>query len=582
MLWERPQIKFLKCSCIDPVEKSRSIEVPIRGMEIALTSFVSRGGCKINEGLREVLGSLKVQIGQKFEQAKFTTLFDATTAPETKDEPLEKSWKFQNKSLNQDELPVFFFLYCLELLRDDSTIAQIPEYDLDCTKNSSSENSTDLEKQPMNRFSMDWRSLDLLPTSQSLVFAFKCSLSLGLAVLLGLTYAKENGYWSGLTIAISFVTGRQATFTLANARAQGTAMGSVYGILCSYIFQQLGDFRFLALIPWIVFTSFLMHNRMYGQAGGISAVIGASLILGRKNYGRPTEFAIARITEACIGLICFLVVEILLNPTRAATLAKTELSESLGALQDWINDMVPCSSVKKMPASTLLALRGKQNKLKTHITQLEKSIAEAELEPNFWFLPFHGSCYGKLLTSLSKMVNLLTFVAYQTEFLSKVPEISGFDIKELQEHMDNDLEIFKSKVGSSLKCLQKLTSIKTLAALEKELQKKVVSNDMELGKSANANASRLLCTDEKEVEIIISSSLRLLNEETDTVYAKEGEEKRKSQIVLCLRGLVFCINSLIRETMEIEKEVKELVKWENPSSHVNLNEISCKIQSLHT
>ncbi|XP_041026775.1 uncharacterized protein LOC121266968 [Juglans microcarpa x Juglans regia] len=570
VLWERPQRKFLKRSCIDPVEKLQLMEIPIRGMEMALANSTNTDSM-MNEELREVLGCLKVQLGQKFEQAKGSVPFDSTTATETMEEHLDKYlWKFQSNPITQEELPILFFLYCAGRLLHGSTNARIPD----------TEESTDLEKQAlMLSFKRTWTILDMLPTSQSLVFAFKCSLSLGFAVLFGLMYDKENGYWSGLTIAISFATGRQPTFAVANARAQGTAMGSVYGILCSYIFQRFEDLRLLPLIPWIVFTSFLMHSRMYGQGGGISAVIGALLILGRKNYGRPSEFAIARLTEACIGLICFLVVEILLNPARAASLAKSELSGSLEALQDWFSNMIPCHSQKNMRGSTSLALREKQNKLKTNVKQLEKFIAEAELEPNFWFLPFHGSCYGKLLASLSKMMDLLTIVAYQIEFLSQVPKIFGVDIKELWE--SDDLQLFKKKVGSSLKCLKKLTSIKSLAALEKELQKKIVSHDAELGKSANANALRLLCTDEQEVDSILSSILQHLNEETDKIYANECEKQLKSQIVLCLSGLGFCIGSLMRETMEIEREIKELVKWENLLSHVNLNEISCKINILN-
>ncbi|KAE8099422.1 hypothetical protein FH972_017406 [Carpinus fangiana] len=571
MLWERPQMKFLKRSCIDQGEKLQHIEIPIRGMEMALTSCTVS---MMDEVLREVFGNLEVHIGQKFKQPEFSMPFDAT-APERRGEILDKSlWKFHNISITQKELPVFFFFFCLKLLIDDSPIARIPECD--------TEESSALEKQDVcSSFNRAWSSLDIKPSNQSLVFAFKCSLSLGFAVLFGLIYTKENGYWSGLTIAISFVTGRQPIFTVANARAQGTAMGSVYGILCCYIFQRSEDLRFMLLLPWTVFTSFLMHSRMYGKAGGIAAVTGALLILGRKNYGRPSEFAIARITEACIGLICFLVVEILLNPARAATLAKTELSRSLGAFEDWIN-MVPCSSQKNRQAPTFLALREKQNKLKSHVNELEKFIAEAELEPNFWFLPFHGSCYGKLLRSLLKMVDLLPFLAYQIEFISQVTEISRVDIKELQEHMNNNLELFKKKVSSSLKCLEKVTSIKTLAALEKELQKKIVSHDIELGKLPNANAFRLLGTNEEEVESIVSPFLQYLNEEAGKIYANKGEDKLKSQLVLCLSGLGFCISNLIRETMEIEKEVKELVKWENPSSHVNWNEISCKISALCT
>uniref|UniRef100_A0A7N2M565 Integral membrane bound transporter domain-containing protein n=1 Tax=Quercus lobata TaxID=97700 RepID=A0A7N2M565_QUELO len=572
MQWERPQTKLLKTRYINLGEKLQHMELPIRGMEMALNcSTASCIGSMMDEELREVLGSLKVQIGQKFERARCSMPIDATiTLLETKEQFLDMYlWKFRNISITQENLSAFFFLYSLELLLDDLPIAQVPECALEYTQNIDTEEYIDSQNQAMGSFNRTWSTLDIFPTSQSLVFAFKCSLSLGLAVLFGLMYNKENGYWSGLTIAISFVTGRQATFTAANARAQGTAMGSVYGILCCYIFQRFEDLRFLAMLPWIIFTNFLMHSRMYGQAGGISAVIGALSILGRTNYTSPSEFAIARISEACIGLICFLIVEILLNPARAATLAKTELSRTLGALQDWINSIVLCSNQKNMPASTLQALREKQNKLKTHFNDLKKFISEAGLEPNFWFLPFHGPCYGKLLESLSKMLDLTSFVTYKIEFLSQVLKRFALDLNELQERMNDDLELFKERVGSSLKHLEKATSIKSLAALEKELQKKVMSQDIELGNSPNVNAFRLFGTDEEEVENIMSSFLRHLNEEADKIYAKAIEEKLKSQIVLCLTGLSFCIGCLIRETMEIEKEVKELVKWENPKNHVN-------------
>lgn len=193
--------------------------------------------------------------------------------------------------------------------------------------------------------------------NERLLFASKCSLSLGLAVLIGLTFNKENGYWSGLTIAISFTTGRQAIFTVANARAQGTAIGSVYGVLGSFVFKKFAQIRFVALIPWIIFTSFLRHNRMYGQAGGISAVIGALLILGRNNYGPPNEFAIERLTEAIIGLCCFILVELLFQPTRASTIVKRHLSLGLDALQECITQIIIYSKEKEQKSMDLQAFK---------------------------------------------------------------------------------------------------------------------------------------------------------------------------------------------------------------------------------
>ncbi|KAK2657924.1 hypothetical protein Ddye_010976 [Dipteronia dyeriana] len=581
MLWERPQSRFLKHNYIDPTEKLQELEIPIKGMELALTSCPSFPVRLIDQELRDVLQFFKEEvISLKLEEAKCYASFDATTAPETKKECIDKPlWTFKTISPTED-VPAFFFFYCLELLRNGLHIAPNIACSIPDGSKTITEESSDFKNEGECMLKRIWCSLlMLLPSSESLVFALKCSISLGFAVLFGLIYNRENGYWSGLTIAISFANKRQATFTVANARAQGTAMGSVYGILCCFMLQKVMNFRFLALLPWIVFTSFLRHSRMYGEAGGISSVIGALLILGRKNYGTPSEFAIARITEATIGLICFIIVEIIFHPARAATLAKTQLSGSLRALRDAIESIHLCADQKRKLTSR--ALRDKQQKLKSHINKLESFIGEAELEPNFWFMPFHGTCYRKLLGSLSRIADLLLFVAYKTEFLSQASVRFGVDWKDIQEPINDDLELFKERVGNSLKCLEKVIMIKSHEMLQQELRKKNISRDIEFGRSPSDDVPRSLGPDEKAKEIL-SSFLQLSNGIANSINSKEEEHKLKSQMILCLNGLGFCISSLMKETTEIEKEVKELVKWENPNSNANLSGISCKLNALYT
>lgn len=76
--------------------------------------------------------------------------------------------------------------------------------------------------------------MKIRPRKEKLVFAFKCSVSLGLAMWLGLLFDKQTGFWAGLTVASSLAQGNLAKLTLANAQAQGIAFGSVYGVLaCS-------------------------------------------------------------------------------------------------------------------------------------------------------------------------------------------------------------------------------------------------------------------------------------------------------------------------------------------------------------
>lgn len=567
MLWEKPWFRFLKPKRSDPGEKLQAIEMLIQGMELALTTYTSFPVGMLDEELQAVLQTSKKQIALKLEQATCSVPFDAATAPVTKGQNMDwSSWTQKAVSIDHEDLSIFFFLYCMELLQEGPTCI------LKNGEEAKTEESSQQNMQGKCSVEQIWCSLLSFSkrlSSGNLFFASKCSLCLGLAVLFGLIYNKENGYWSGLTVAISFVTGRQATFTMANARAQGTAMGSVYGILCCFMFQKLADLRFLLLFPWIIFTSFLRHSRMYGQAGGIAAVIGALLILGRKNYGTPSEFAIARITEAAIGLICFIAVEILLNPARSATLAKIELSRTLGALQDCFQIIGHYISQKEIS----MELREKQKKLKYHVNVLENFIAEAELEPNFWFQPFHWISYNKLLRSTCKMADLSHFMNHQIESLSQASQRLGITWAEIREQMNNDLEHLADKTGALLKCLDEVLLVKSLAELEKELQTKNVSHDLEFGKSSNADDSACLGPERNSIREIGKSILQHRRGVANKTEDNEVEEKLKSQMVFCLSSLGFCINNLKREAIEIEKEITYLLKWENPARHVNLHEL---------
>ncbi|XP_044504734.1 uncharacterized protein LOC123224982 [Mangifera indica] len=569
MLWEKPQIRVLKSNCLNPREKLQELEIPIRGMELALNCCCSFPVGIVDEEVRHVLEASKAQIDLKLEQAKGYASFDATTVPDIKNECADKSlWSLGAISSTEDAFASFFF-YCIELLQNGFPIARNSESVVRDEKKTTTEELSGSKNQEKS-MNLLKRTLLKLRSSESFIFALKCSVSLGLAVFFGLIYNRENGYWSGLTIAISFASTRQATFKVANSRAQGTAMGSVYGILCCFMFQKIENLRFLPVLPWIIFTTFLRHSRMYGEAGSISAVIGALLILGRKNYGSPTEFAITRITEATIGLICFIMVELVCQPARAATLARTQLVQTLEALHNGVKD-INLSPNKKNMSTNSRALGEKHNKVKSHVLKLENFIVEAESEPNFWFLPFNVTCYQKLLGSLSTMADLLLFVAYKIESLSQASENCGVAWNEIREQINEEIEIFKEKVGYSLKCFEEVISIKSIKKLAEELQQRNSSYDFELGRLIN----------EEDVLEILSSFLQHSNNVAYRINTDEGDEQLQSQTVVCLNGLGFCISCLARETTELEKEIKELLKWENPTRNINLYEISCKLNALY-
>lgn len=549
-------------------------------MEIALSSFTSFPIAIADDELRDALQQVNMNTILRLEQAKCSQPLVLTAVPNSKGNFLDRPLQAL-KTISPDHAApsALFFLSCMQLLQEGPPSPQSPEPISNIGNKSNANRSRNSKKPATDSFKMIWRNWNRRLASGRLVFAFKCSLSLGLAVLFGLMYNKENAYWSGLTIAISFAKGRQAIFTLANERAQGTAMGSVFGLLGCLVFQSSMVTRFLLLLPWIIFSNFLMHSRMYGQAGGISAVIGALLILGTKNYGRPSEFAIARITEAFIGLSCFIMVETLLRPRRAATLAKVRLSQSLATLLECTKEMVLCVGHTDKPDSILQAMKAKQDKLEMNIKDLDKFIQEAKLEPNFWFLPFAGECYSKLWESLSKMEDLLLFVAHNIDILLQASQRFEVYWKEIHKNMDSDLEHFNEIIASSLKYLEKITSIESLTLLEKELQKKIIAHDLEQGRSQNVHW--LWGADDEEIEKIITSFLQHSEETINVIHTNKDKEELKSQMVLSLGAMGFCLGSLMRETRQVEKGIQELVQSENPSSYIDFYGISCKINTLH-
>ncbi|XP_023517881.1 uncharacterized protein LOC111781489 [Cucurbita pepo subsp. pepo] len=565
MIWERQQKEI--------AEKLEGFEVALRGMEAALTSPSIAIGA-MDEQLCNSLNDLKPKATLKLQSFKISFPPNATTAPETKP-PFSTPPPLNVSLITPQILPPSFFLRCMELLHYGSTAAAATRNlvsDVEIDRKANGIEVTELRDGGTEN--TRWGILsNILPTKQSLCFALKCSITLGLAVFLGLTYTKSNGYWSGLTVAISLATERQAVFTVANARAQGTAMGSIYGVLCCFILRKLEYLWLLPLLPWVVFSSFLVHSRMYGPAGATSSALGALLVLGRKNYGIPSEFANARITEACIGLICFLTMELIFNPTRAATLAKTEFSRSLEALQEYIKRVILIPQ-KNINFSSLIE---HHKTLKSHVSQLEKFIAEARFEPNFWFTPFQSGCYDNLLKSLQKIVNILHFLPHEVNLLCLELNRSGVVGKEVHDSLSEDMDAFCKKVGCSLNFMEKLSMMKELQNTNKNQ-----CSEMEMGKMIPNDGCRALALVEEDVEKIMGSFCQHANEILTKAYTnEEGEANQRGQMTLCLSSIGFCMECLMRETMAMEKEVHQLLKLENPSFHINLQELSTKVNAHH-
>ncbi|KAI3937920.1 hypothetical protein MKX01_027847 [Papaver californicum] len=588
MQWEKPLNRLIKQHDMNPTDRFQALEIPLKGIEIALTSSTSFPIRVVDQELKSLLFTLKEQTSLHLNQASYASPSGSSTVLETNGkEVLRKLFLQPPQTINfltRNDLPSFFFLFCMKLLHDEYMITWSSQ-----SADSTNKPKANIEESMQAKQYQFTKKLFMISnlfrriSTKRLIYAAKCSGSLGLAVLLGMIFNKENGFWAGLTVGVGMAGGREATYKIANNKAQGTVLGTIYGLLACFLFTRHLVFRFLSLIPWIIFTSFLKRSRMYDQAGAVSAVIAALIMLGRKNYGPPSEFAIVRITEAFTGLTCSIMLEILLRPTRASTMAKGGISKSLKLLYEFVESIDFSGHKSKM---FLKELNEKENKLRVSINELGKFIAEAGVEPNFWFRPFHGVCYGKLLGSLSKMVDVMHFATQAIGLSVQESHKFGAAWVTLQELIGEDLQLFRKLVHSSVLCFEKVTSVASLEKLEKKLESKNISFDIELGKSAvnGSDFNDLISENEEALEKVMSSFVKHTRELVDKAHGFEGDDrdKIKSQMVLCLSALGFCVDCLMKETREIEKNVQELVQWDNPSSHINMSEIYLKINASHT
>lgn len=554
ILWEMPWMRFSKPEHLSPGNRLQALETPMKGMEIALQHKPPLPAGLAAEDMDNHLLGVSTLLNLKAEQARCFLPFNSTTVPECQIDSIDKiNLPYETiLSIHQDQ-SASFLLSCAQQFIDDSKATQIP-----ATPDVSVHSRKQLKYQKETTspgFKEFWSSWTSNLRKERFIFSIKCALSLGLAVQTGLLFNKANGYWSGLTIAISFSERRQAVFTMANARAQGTAIGSVYGVLGCFVFTKFPEIRFLALFPWILFTSFLMHSRMYGQAGGTSAVIGALLILGRKNYGLPDEFAIARLTEAIIGLCCFVLVEFLFQPKRASTLAKKQLHLSLLTLQRCIEQVALLTTGDSQPSSRLQAYKESKRNLNSQVQDLENLIAEAEIEPNFSFFPFPGSRYKKVNHSLKEMADLMSCMSYSLEYLLQVSCDHIAPRKEIQEYMHKDWELCKATLDSLLNCLEEASQIppdKTCHDEEK--------GNLQIQKMSSIWNTEVIQTTGS------SSFLQQSKEVRDRVNDIEVDDEMKGKILVSLSAMGFCSSYIIQETKSIQRVVEQLIYWEHPSN----------------
>ncbi|KAG6389684.1 hypothetical protein SASPL_151157 [Salvia splendens] len=245
---------------------------------------------------------------------------------------------------------------------------------------------------------------------------------------------------------------------------------------------------------------FPAQSRMYGQAGGVSAIIGALLILGRKTLALLANSPIARITETFIGLSCSINGGIFfcsppgLLPWRRCSY-----------LRACARCMRPWRAVSRR--KYLSGLEERLRKLRVDVIEFGKLIEEAQAEPNF--------CQA------------LGYFEEECRDLSSKTKV------------ESELKVFKDVVCCGVKCLEEVILVKSVAGLVGE-----GGVDLEMGRPG------------RDDEEMIKRAVSIVRE------GESGEFLSLGALVYCMDGMLKESKEIekgIKEVVQWEKNLNTIV-----------------------
>ncbi|MCO5569100.1 hypothetical protein L7F22_022807 [Adiantum nelumboides] len=495
-----------------------------------------------------------------------------------------------------------------------------------CSANSPSSGSKHAkQKNPSNMFSLDQLLAGLeffKPNSQQLRAAFKLSLAMALGGFLGFWFNNSKGYWADITLALGYTgVAKGGSFKVAVLRTLGTVSGSIYGLMVVLATFNFPAMRFVALIPWVVFTSFLRQSKIFGYSGAVSAFTGAIVILARTNKdSTDQEFTVIRIVEAFLGMASFVMVEILVMPRRAASMVKPEIISGFSKLQEFISAICSAYSSEDCDicggSKTVEELQSKEEKLRKAINSQNALVKEAAEEPQFWFAPFPEKIFAKVMEEQRNMLEMLHFSVAVFEEIKQITGEAKVPMdKLLQTPLKSAITMMEERVVPTLAVLARALAVDeqvfptpntrcTLPVFDSSAKSKFNADknhkfvELEsLMRSDSIIKNNSISKHSQYVDMVASQDRKIMDafekgvlnvanelavlEANITVLpgSSTGQVSTKSSSAICppqcfdtfsnilflsLGTLAFAMNRMLHHVTQLEKVVHELLQQENP------------------
>ncbi|KAI5082733.1 hypothetical protein GOP47_0002476 [Adiantum capillus-veneris] len=417
------------------------------------------------------------------------------------------------------------------------------------------------EKKPL---AQAWFKLDL----QQLKSVFRLALTMAIAGFLGYSFNKKKGYWADITVAMGFrALLKGDVYKIASLRTLGISCGSIYGLLVARSTVPLRVLRYVALIPWVILTSFLRKSRIFAYGGGLSSFTAAVVILASeksKDYS-DQDFTVLRIVEALLGLASFVVVEILICPHRARSRVKPAMLIGIDKLQQFAGNILEACSYQEQSCANCWSdeLRSEYQNLREMTSGLTQLVKEAAEEPQFWFEPFQEKIHLRVVEEERKVVEMLHLGVDALDGIKRAARgkrgMESLLLGELKAVMDILIE---KKVIPTLDLLATMLSFDRKAESFKEpLVKAPLLSDEGCLEAFERGALQLVYT------LYHSNQLRVERAGSNAALLIEnncGFESLSNTMFLSLGTLAFSVKCLLHHSKELHQASLQLFQTKNP------------------
>ncbi|CAM6113171.1 unnamed protein product [Calypogeia fissa] len=417
--------------------------------------------------------------------------------------------------------------------------------------------------------------------------ACKISLAMSMAALGGIKFNKQYGFWANISIGFIVQEHQGGSFRMGSLRIQGTALGAIYGYLAILITHNHPYLVLISLIPWVTVLSYLRFCRVFGPAGVIAGLTAAIIMLGQAQQtnehtnGPVQELALIRIAENFIGVLSLVIVEMVVWPNRAVTLCRENFVSSLTGLRDCVANVIAAYTGNYCPKHRRMVVQGikkLEQELRTRFAQQGDLQSEAIMEPDFWNVPFPAEIYSKLNHIQGQMLDLLFFMVCSLHAATE--DCLKEQIERLVGPLQTSLVALEDEVLSSLDILQKVLQVKRhkIAKSSEKWNGMDDEENCELGQIGKLVGEVLLLQCRQRAvdgtPLSMQSTMEAFEVRYEEVVSGFIAAKRdnpagsllSNSAMLSFSAVTFSLKSLLRETVELEKAVHELLHFENPWS----------------